>query len=559
MKRALSLLLAPCLLLGMLSGCGRKAGTPSTPGDPSFGAETSVVEAETSQQEQVERTSASFAMPYNAAYGWDPFNCVGMENRAVMELMYESLFCLDNQFQPEPVLCKSYTVSEDGTTYTLELQENVSFSSGKTLYAEDVVYSMGKAMESPIYGGRFNDVSVYYADGLNTVIIELITPNDRLPCLLDFPIVPSYGGTEEPAGTGPFVRAGDSLAVNPQWWQDKDRLQFQTVTLYSSASAEDTRDNFEIDTIHFVYNNPSASTAATFHCDYELWNSRSAVMQYVGFNLEGFSIFADGTLRAALTHAIDRNSIAESVYHNFADAASLPAPPSYALYDADLAQKYAFTSVKNATEELKQSESFSLPDNYTPNGATPQTILGTGIPDEDEEEEEEPLPSPEPEETGSPKTTYNPITMLVMSGNLRRVAAAKQVGQQLTDVGFTVTIKELEQDEFIYTLNSGEWDLYYGEVTLQPDFDLRPLLASGGSLAYGNFSGSATAESLMEKSKENSGNYYDLYEFVMDHGLLCPVLFVNNAVFTTRGVFSGLDPTPDNLFHGITRIKVNHD
>lgn len=148
--------------------------------------------------------------------------------------------------------------------------------------------------------------------------------------------------------------------------------------------------------------------------------------------------------------------------------------------------------------------------------------------------------------------------MLVMEGNLNREAAAKQVAQYLTDAGFTVTLKSYKRDEFIFNLNNTDWDIYYGEVMLQPDFDLRPLLLPGGSLNYGHFSGPTELFDLMDKAQENSGNRYDLYEFIMERGYLCPVLFINNAVFTTRGVFTGLNPSPDHLFYQISNIHVNH-
>ena len=149
--------------------------------------------------------------------------------------------------------------------------------------------------------------------------------------------------------------------------------------------------------------------------------------------------------------------------------------------------------------------------------------------------------------------------MLVRGGNVHRVAAARQAAQQLTDAGFTVTLREVDASEFYYALNNTEWDLYYGEVTLQPDFDLRPLLSMDGSITYGSFGGSGELEDLMYSMRENSGNSYDLYKYVMEWGYLCPVLFVNNAVFTTRGVFTGLDPSPDNVLYGLQNVYVNHE
>ncbi len=91
-----------------------------------------------------------------------------------------------------------------------------------------------------------------------TVAIYLNQPNDRLPCLLNFPIIRDGSSPNgSPQGTGPFVRNGDVLSLDQNWWQGAERVQFQTVTLCSSTSAEDTRDNFEMDNVDLVYNIPS--------------------------------------------------------------------------------------------------------------------------------------------------------------------------------------------------------------------------------------------------------------------------------------------------------------
>ena len=568
MSRRMSLLLVLALLVGTFAGCGEKSGSvPQS--SASFGIESEIVSPspdvvpDSSASEGP--TTGSFSMPYNDSYGWDPYACTGMENRAVMQLIYEGLFNMNNEFDPEPWLCKSYTVSDDGLVYTLDLVD-ATFSNGKTLNADDVVYSMEQAAMSELFSDRFDDISSYYASGLTTVTVELSEANDRLPCLLNFPIIPAASSTNSPVGTGPFVRSGDILTLNTQWWQGADTLNFQTVTLYSSASAEDTRDNFEIDNIHFVYNDPSSSTAATFHCDYELWNSRGTVMQYIGFNFN-YGIFQDKEVRAAITHAIDRVSIAESVYRNFADAASLPVAPSSSMYNEELAQEFSFTSTKAAMEELLDTASFYLPENFTSPSASPNpnaaseeedsTLESTAADDATDNTEADEEDDTEADEEDT--TTYNNITMLVMEGNLNREAAAKQLDQNLTVVGFTVTLKSYAGDEFYYNLNTGEWDIYYGEVVLQPDFDLRPLLSAGGSLNYGGLTGSEEFHSLMASARENSGNRYDLYEYIMEQGYLCPVLFINNAVFTTRGVFTGLNPSPDFLFYQISDIHVNQN
>ena len=559
MSRRLCRLLALLLTAGMLSGCGAKPPDPVMAGEGTFGAQvdSAVPSASAEPQPAVASTWAAgtFSMPVNNSYGWNPYSCIGMENRAVMQLIYEGLFTLNNQFDAEPMLCTEYTLSDDGYVYTLTLA-NATFSNGKTLTADDVVYSITQAKSSSLYSGRLIDIGSYYGDSEGHVIIEMYRPNDRLPCLLTFPIVPSFSNLETaPPGTGPFVRSsGESLTVNKDWWQGADNLQFQTVNLFASSSAEETRDSFELDTVHLIYNNPNASSAATYHSDFELWNSRGTTMQYLAFN-GNQGMFSDKVARVAVSHAVDRVNIAESVYHNFADAAVLPASPYSAMYDERLAQKYAYTSVRAASDELRSALYFVQPKP----GASPSPSPTPEPEDEDKEDAEDtdtPKPSADPA-----AGHFNVITMVFRGGNLRREAAAKAVAEDLNEVGFYVLLKELSSDgdEFFYELNTTEWDLFYGEVTLQPDFDLRPLLASGGSLAYGGLAGSGELDTLLSRARENSGNYYDLYEEVMDNGYLCPILFLNNAVYTTRGVFTGLDPSPDCVFHNIKDIQVHHE
>ncbi len=548
MRRVRGLGLILPRLAGLLTGGGKRTGEPVMAGEGTSGVDESALEDSGEEIGVREAAEGVFAMPYNATYGWNPYSCRGMENQAVMQLSYEGLFTLNNSFEAEPVLCSEYTVDESGTYYSIQLKD-AHFSNGKALTADDVVWSMDKAIEGDIYASRFVEVYAYSADAIDTVGIRLARPNDHLPALLTFPIIPSGTSPDrDPPGTGPFQRDGTTrLTVNTQWHGGPENLHIREVELHQSVSAEDTRDSFEIDAVHFVYNNPNHTTAATYHSDYELWNSRSTVMQYMGFNTEMGHLMAYDDIRRAITRCIDRVSIAESVYHNFADAAVLPVAPASGMYDEVLAASYAFTTQKAARQELSAAEGFhAVPENAAPTPSpspTPEPLT-------EEEGEEDPQASPS-------VMTYNNVVMLCRTGNLKRVAAAKKVAQCLRDVGFTVTFKEYEDDDFYYNIRTGEYDIFYDEVMLKPDFDLRPLIT--GSLQVKEYPESEELSTLFDKALENSGNHYDLYKFLMDDAWLCPVLFINNAVFTTRGVFTGLDPTPGNLFYHIENVRINRD
>ncbi|MBD9241607.1 MAG: hypothetical protein EGQ64_04805 [Ruminococcaceae bacterium] len=69
-------------------------------------------------------------------------------NRAAFSLLYESLFVVSSHFRAEPLLCESFTASEDGKTYRYTLVSGVSFSDGTPLTAQDAAASLEAALEA---------------------------------------------------------------------------------------------------------------------------------------------------------------------------------------------------------------------------------------------------------------------------------------------------------------------------------------------------------------------------------------------------------------------------
>lgn len=61
--------------------------------------------------------------------------------------VYESLFAMNENYEPTPVLAESYEVSEDGMVYTIKLRQGVKFHNGKEMTADDVVASMNRWLE----------------------------------------------------------------------------------------------------------------------------------------------------------------------------------------------------------------------------------------------------------------------------------------------------------------------------------------------------------------------------------------------------------------------------
>lgn len=504
MKKWICLMLAVFLLLTLV-GCALPTQQPAeTTAAPTETEPPETFPDETMDEEESEEPIAegSFTLAYIVKYGLNPYTCMSLTNRPILSLMYESLFVLNNQFEPEPVLCKQFAVSDNGRTYVLTIEEDACFSDGTRLTAKDVVESLYAASGSSYYGSRFAQVTGFGASDERTVVITLAGPYENLPLILDVPIVKS-GTTEEtvPVGSGPFRLSGMKLLRNRNWWQDGvSPVDAEQIYLNRAGSPSDVRDDFEFGGTTLVCVDFNAPSSVGYRCDYELWDCPTTTMQYIGFNLLS-GICADPVFRAALTHVIDRETLIASIYKGFASAAYLPCAPGSPLYDEKLASKYGYD-----------------PDAFA-------TALR--------------LSSVKKDFTG---------TILVCSADTARVELAHAIADTLAGYGLQIKVNAMDYDSYLYALSIGNFDMFIGETRLAGNFDLTEFFKPYGTLGFGGLA-NYQVQQYCTDSLENSGNYYDLHKSIMDNGYICPLLFKSYAVMVSRGAISKLQSAVDNVFH----------
>ena len=496
LKRLLCLLFALLLLTGCVDP--HAAQTEETEQTESVSVPTGEDDADT--------TPTAFGLAYVPEYGFNPYDCTCITNRPVLSLVYEPLFVVGNNFQPEPVLCDRFAVSENGKEYVLTLCPDITFSDGSPMTASDVVASLEAARDSDYYGSRFSKVSGFTATDESTVTIDLSYAYENLPLLLDVPIVKA--GTqhdERPVGSGPYTFFDNGLRLSllrsSGWWQDRNApVEYPSISLTAAANPTEIRDSFEFGATSLVCADLNSPAAVGYRCDYELWDCPTATMQYIGFNL-GAGMFTNRQLRAAVTHVIDRESISSSIYKGFAQPAYLPCSPDSPLYDDELAASYG----------------------YDP-GVFRTAFVRSGV-------------------------SYDYVgTLLVCSADPSRVEAARRISESMAECGVKLDVVSVDYDSFRYRLKAGQYDMFIGEARLSATFDLTEFFRPYGSLCYGGIQSSGM-ERLCRDALENSGNCYDLYKSVMENAYFCPLLFKSYAVMANRGVISNLQPAVDNVFH----------
>lgn len=500
MKRILALILALLTLAALLPGCGDDSGAYVPTGNALVMDDGSTIATVPEQDEGIDQTVKLTWYPEKTM---NPLECADLTNRTLFSLIYQSLFVVDKDYQVEPMLCRQYFRSEDMRTYIFYI-ERATFSDGSLLTAEDVVATLNAAMNSTYYGGRFHYVDSVTLTGDGGIQVDLLTPMENLPILLDVPIVKvTELEADRPLGTGPYVLepslGGMRLRRRTDWWCKADMvLDAESIPLMAAESATQIRDTFEFEGLSLVCANPGADSHADYRCDYELWDCESGTFVYIGCNLES-ELFSDPAIRSALTYAIDRETVAADFYRGFGRAASLPASPTSPYYNQALAARYDYEPEK-FRQALTQAEKVG-----------------------------------------------QSIRLLVNSDDSLRLRAARSIAQMLTDCGLVVELKEQTTRDYMECLIYRTYDLYVGQTKLSANMDLTQFFKPWGELGYGRLE-DGTLYAMCQQAMANSGNYYNLHQAAMEDGRVCPVLFYNYAVYVTRGLLTDPEPARDNVF-----------
>ena len=252
---------------------------------------------------------------------------------AIDEVVYANVFEGLTRFgrdgQIEPLLATGWEVSEDGLTWTFDLQDGVTFHDGSTMDAEDVVFTLDRARAEDSTNAQkvlFEGIESVEAVDPSTVRITLTQPNGNLPFNLawgDAVIVApesADGNATDPVGTGPFRfetwAQGDSvtLARYDEYWGAAPALARATFRFISDPNAAFAA--MMAGDIDAFPNFPAPETLASFEAD-----PRFSVI--VG-STEGETILAinnrnvpDIRVREAIAHAIDRQAIIDGAMFGY--------------------------------------------------------------------------------------------------------------------------------------------------------------------------------------------------------------------------------------------------
>ena len=470
-----------------------------------------------------------FSVNYDPEGNMNPIRAESSANMQFWSLLYDCVFSIDEQFHLSTEIIADYS-TEDNSWWDFTVNLGYSFSDGSPLTAKDVAYSILVAKQSPYYRERLG--VVYGCSSIDEARFAISTtaPNSQLPLLLTIPIIRAGDYYEDfPVGSGPYVLSADHtrLVKNPEYRHAR-ALPLDTIYLVDYMEPSVRIQAFDDSRLDIVTNDPTSVYNLGYGSTNEIRYFDTSNMQYIGFNTRSkyFQLFR---LRCAVNYIVDRDYIA-GLMDNCATPAALPVHPKSPLYDAE----YAATLGYNPALCLSLFEQAGMGD-LDDDGEL--EVMVTGI------------------------IVDFHIKFIVNSDSAAKAEAAHRIAEELSAMGITTQVYELGWEDFVTALEEGDYDMYYGEVRMGMDWDLRYLFREPDTnvkeidwgMNYAKNTDSSYERLYAEYLAASEVGRYDAFQqvakYIVDTGIIIPVCFERRQVLTHRGVVSGLRSTQNDLFY----------
>lgn len=489
------------------------------------------------------------------------------------KLIFEGLFDFDENLMPYPSLASDYSISEDGKTMTIKLQESVLWHDGEELTSEDVAFTINTlkfANNDTTYKKMLaNSINSIVPSDINKIIdikiIDKYTMNIIFSNafgnnmeMLTFPIIPMHifnGSKTQNYKKALEVENYNPIGTGPYKFIKYDK--FKSISLERNLNYRNGKPNIENivgkvlddeELILTAFETGQISFAKAKEVDWDKYknNNRVRVVEFVSNNYEflGFNfdkeIFSGENglaIRKAIYYGINRQDIIKKVLLGHGTQIDVPINPiSYLIGNS--ANTYGH-NVDEAKDILK-SQGFA-------------DIDGDGI----------------LEDENGIKLNFR---LLTNSYNPLRVKVAEMIKSDLKEIGINITLdiesisKEKINEEVINSekerinnrILTGNFDIILSSWQMSIIPNLSFLYQSNSNvennfLRYKNEDMDNLLASINNSSNRNEkvSLYEKLQELIVADVPNISLYFNDNAILVDSSIMGDLNPTFYNPYRGI--------
>ena len=489
----------------------------------------------------------------------------------IMNLIYDGLFEMDENYNVEPRLVEKYTLSSDGKSIRIKLASDATWHNKKEVTSSDVSYTVDlikKNSKSPYVALVDNIQSIHISDSKNFTI--KLKENDPFAIdKLTFPIVSkdklSSLNTSQIGeyknnllGNGPYKikkyedRQYIILERNEDYFGD---LPENRKEIYVKMVPDKESQTEMVLALDSDIANISLEELSKFENkkEFNITKYEGRDYEMVIFNYDN-EFLNNVNFRKAIISSIDREKLLNEAYVDNADLSNFPLNTKNKYYNNDIknisydkekALNYlasGLNSVSKSQEEKQSEDSQGSSENVE--GIIEDNLSGSSTEGELSKQEI--------------KQILNNIelSIIVSSDNGERVKVAHTISQDLSSIGVKSTVKELNNEDLKKALDSKDYDLAVVGYSLSSVPDARGILEACGIKdkklsTYIESLGKSTSESETKKI------YNQIQKYVVEKASFISLGILDDFIVSNKRLKGTINPNEFDIYKGISNLQMS--
>lgn len=478
----------------------------------------------------------------------------------IMNLVYDGLFTIDQDYNVVPQLVQEYSIGSNGKSINIKLKD-AKWHNGNSVTASDVKYTIEliqKNEGSPynIFTTNIDSVNIsnskeftinfkeQYAFSKDTLIFPIIY-KDALNNKSESEILENSNNL---IGNGPYKieqlkdREGMTLVVNKDYHDElPDTMKDIKISMVPS---EDEQVSMVMALESDIASVSLGDLSQFYEDEFNITNYEGRDYESIIFNY-GNEYLKDENFRKAIAYSIDKKLILEEGYINNAKLVNFPLNTTSKYYDSDLkALSYDINKAENYLEKVKF-------DNSEDEVTTSQESQS-----DDESSNESTNKELTSKEVKSLLSSIN-LKIIVNKDNEERTKAASIVSDNLSDIGISTTIEALSGEDMNVALNNKDYDLAFVGWELSSVPDARSIIEASG---YSDEKLTAYMESLSNATSDSqiAKIYSGIQKHLRDKVAFISLVIRNEYLVTNVRLEGKTQPNDFDVYEGISNLTIKN-
>ncbi len=477
-------------------------------------------------QEQTAIYTANLLYCANDTY--NPYTLTSKINAEICQLLYDSLYVVNNSFEPIEVLANG--AKKEGNNWRVSFKD-VRFTDNTPLTADDIIYSFNLAKNCARYSVGLSRVVSVTAEN-KEIVFNLSVNDDYFLNLLTFPILKAesdklYNQDNvllPPIGTGEFVlnQKDSCLDLNENYFNKKGKIK--KIYLKNAPDSESVSHYASVGATDFYYADTSEGSIIRMTAK-KAQVSRN-VLVYLGIN-DYVDILNNTNMRYAISAAIHRENIATAAFYSNAVAATGPFHP-------------AWQTTKDSQNTPSVAKKEISVENLNKIGYNVLNAQGYFV---------------------NANGNQLELSLLVNSESPTKVATASLIAASLKEVGIKINIRSVPYERYINDLQNGNFQLYLGEVRIENNFDISPLVIPGQKCAYGkrpaDSDTAVSAQSVVKDYLNSKATFANVITALQSEMPFIPICYRSGIMFYSENIEGDIEFFENDLFYSFNSLTIN--